>query len=137
MKLDINELISIRHHLHRYPELSTSEQKTAEFITAYLTKLFPTKLITGIGGFGVVACFDSNIKGKSISFRAELDALPSQEAKDLEYSSENNGVAHLCGHDGHAVILLGLGKWQRTIHKMQGRVILVFHPAEETAEGQS
>ena len=79
---------------------------------------------------------DSCIKGATICFRAELDALPIREANSFDYVSEADGIAHLCGHDGHTTILLGLAKWLvDNPAEWKGRVVLIFQPAEETAQG--
>ena len=136
MKNYSEELIALRHHLHRHPELSTYEHHTAELVQKYLNKLSPTELFTGIGGKGIVAIFDSGKQGKSVAFRAELDALPICETNSFEYHSEKPGIAHLCGHDGHTTILMGLAHWlSSNLSQWTGRAILIFQPAEETAEG--
>ncbi|PKN72626.1 MAG: amidohydrolase [Candidatus Cloacimonetes bacterium HGW-Cloacimonetes-3] len=136
MRNYLNELTAIRHHLHRHPELSSCEQNTAEFVHQNLSKLSPTEMITNVGGKGIVAVFDSGKTGKSIGFRAELDALPIMETNRFAHQSEKPGVAHLCGHDGHTTILLGLATWLcDNYDKWTGRAILIFQPAEETAQG--
>ncbi|MDD2332052.1 MAG: amidohydrolase [Candidatus Cloacimonetes bacterium] len=130
------DLIAIRHFLHRNPELSSKEQKTAEYIISHLKKLSVQQLLTGLGGHGVAAVFDSGRSGMTLCFRAELDALPIQETSALAHVSSVPGVAHLCGHDGHATTLLGLADWLNDNPEFwTGKVIILFQPAEETAQG--
>lgn len=95
----------------------------------------PTEIIENVGGTGVIAIFDSAKPGKSVMFRAELDAVPIQETNDFAHASILVGISHKCGHDGHAASLVGLAKLL-SIHKPKsGKVILLFQPAEETGEG--
>ena len=105
-----NELIQLRHWLHAYPELSGVETKTAEHVAAFIGKLHPDKIVTNIGGNGVLVLFDSNKPGKTILFRSELDALPIQEINKFAYRSVTDGISHKCGHDGHTTILCGLAE---------------------------
>ena len=104
----IDPLIALRHELHRYPELSGLEQETAGRIHAFLRPLKPGQLLSMVGGHGVVAIFDSGRPGPEVWFRADMDALPVNETTHLDYASENPGVSHKCGHDGHTAILAGL-----------------------------
>jgi len=132
---DIAELVAFRRHLHQHPELSGSEQATAATIASALGALSPTRLVTGLGGYGVAAVFDSGAEGPTILFRAELDALPIVEETGVAWTSLVHGTAHLCGHDGHMTMLLGLG---RLLHRRPvacGRVVLMFQPAEEDGSG--
>src|SRR5690242_1480193 len=86
-------------HLHRSPELSMQEQETAKYI-AEIVGQWGYDVETGIGKYGIVASMTVGDSGKAIGLRADFDALPIQEVNDLEYKSEVDGVAHLCGHDG-------------------------------------
>ena len=132
----LNEsLVKLRHELHKHPEVSGQEKATAERITNYLKELKPDELITGIGGHGVIATFDSGNAGPALLFRAELDALPIQENNTLDYRSSTKGVSHKCGHDGHATILCGLAEVIAANKPSNGKVHLLFQPAEETGEG--
>jgi len=133
--VNLSNLISFRQLLHQYPEISGHEKETAQRIKEAILPCKPSKLLTNIGGHGVVAIFDSGIKGKNILFRADMDALPIQEINDFNYRSRNEGVAHKCGHDGHSTILLGLAQKLATKPLKKGKIILLFQPAEETGEG--
>ena len=131
-----SDLIEIRKKLHKNPELSGKEKNTSEYIIGILKKLSPDEIITEIGGFGIAAVFDSKKPGTTIMFRAELDALPIPESNNFSYKSSNTGISHKCGHDGHMTILIGLaGKIKLEISNLKGKIILLFQPAEETAEG--
>ena len=132
---DIIELVAFRRQLHRQPELSGQEQETAAMILSALKALSPTGLVTGLGGHGVAAVFDSGKTGPTVLFRAELDALPIVEESGVAWTSLVPGTAHLCGHDGHMAMLVGLG---RLLHRQpieSGRVVLMFQPAEENGSG--
>lgn len=132
----INRLIELRHKIHQYPELSGQEIQTAKTVTEFLKTIGVKEIKTGIAGNGILAVIEGTETGKSILFRCELDALPINEENDLNYSSNRPGKAHLCGHDGHIVILLGLAERLIKIkHLIKGRVVLLFQPAEETAQG--
>ena len=108
--LDLHELTTFRRVLHRYPEVSGSETETAKRITDALGMLEPDQILSGLGGHGVAAIFESGVEGPTVLFRAELDALPIEETTGADWSSTINGVGHLCGHDGHMTMLLGLGR---------------------------
>jgi amidohydrolase len=127
--IDVEE---IRKQIHRLPELSGEEFKTAEFIEGVLDKLgIPNERMAGTGVVGLI----DNGKAKTIILRAELDALPIQEETGLEFSSEVAGKMHACGHDVHIAILLGTAQeLMKKRDKLQCNVKLVFQPAEE-AEG--
>lgn len=131
----MEELIQLRQELHKYPEVSGNEKETANRILLFLSKYSPTKMITNIGGNGILAIYKGKEDGKSILFRCELDALPIQEINSFDYKSIYEGVSHKCGHDGHMVILCGLAK---TLHENsieKGTVMLLFQPAEEDGNG--
>ncbi len=131
----LEKLIQFRHDLHAHPELSGQEQQTARRVTSYLQALNPDDLVTGIGGHGLVATFDSGQSGPALLFRAELDALPIREINTFDYRSRVSGVSHKCGHDGHSVILCGLAEKLAQRRPANGKVYLLFQPAEETGEG--
>jgi len=130
------EVVEIRRHLHRYPELSFQEEKTAAFVAARLDKMgIPHK--KGVAGHGVVGWIDGeNPEKMLIALRADMDALPIQEENDVPYRSENQGVMHACGHDVHTSALLGAAKiLQQTSGEWEGTVQLIFQPAEELLPG--
>lgn len=129
------ELTAFRRALHQYPELSGEEVETAKKIKAALEQLSPTKVLSGLGGHGVAAVFDSGVEGPTVLFRAELDALPIEEQNDIEWSSVSAGKSHVCGHDGHMTMLLGLGRLISRDPVAKGRVVLMFQPAEEDGSG--
>ena len=132
---DINALITFRRLLHQHPEVSGEEEQTAQRIVEALSALAPHQIITGLGGHGVAAVFDSGCDGPTVLFRAELDALPIPEETGLDWTSTTDGKGHLCGHDGHMTILLALGRLLARQPVQQGRVVLMFQPAEENGSG--
>lgn len=131
----ISELIAFRKMLHANPEVSGKEYNTAKSVAEFLKTCTPSKVIENIGGTGIVAVFDSGKPGKSIMFRAELDALPIQEINSFEHASTIKGVSHKCGHDGHAIVLLGLARLLSEQKPKTGKIFLLFQPAEENGEG--
>ncbi|WP_418512871.1 amidohydrolase [Corallibacter sp.] len=133
--METDYLKLFRQNLHKQPELSGSEKNTAKTIASELKKYNPSKIITNLAGFGVIAIFDSNKKGKTIVFRAELDALPIQETNTFPHASKTSHVSHKCGHDGHSTILIGLAQALQKSPLKKGSVVLLFQPAEETGQG--
>lgn len=132
---DILELTELRRTLHQNPELSGEEKETAKAIVAALQPLQPSQILTNLGGHGVAAEFDSGVAGPTVLFRAELDALPIQELADLPWASRVPGKAHMCGHDGHMMFLLALGRIISRKPVAKGRVVLMFQPSEENGAG--
>jgi amidohydrolase len=131
-----SELSAFRKFLHQNAELSGMEKNTADILISKLQEFHPDELITGIGGYGIAAIFNGKESGKTILFRADMDALPIAESNDFEHISMNTDVGHKCGHDGHMTILIGLADVISNIrNNLKGTVILLFQPAEETAEG--
>src|SRR5687767_23387 len=112
-------------HMHRTPELSMQEQDTARYI-ADVVRQWGYDVQTGIGKHGIVASMTVGNSGKAIGLRADFDALPIQEVNDLEYRSQVDGVAHLCGHDGHTTMLLAAGKYLAETKNFDGTVRLIF-----------
>ena len=133
---DLIELTAFRRALHRRPELSGEEVQTARAITAALEPLAPARIVTQLGGHGVAAIFDSAMPGPTVLFRAELDGLPIEEDNPaISWASEVSGKSHVCGHDGHMAMLLGLGRLIARKPVARGRVVLMFQPAEEDGSG--
>ncbi|MEA1876350.1 MAG: amidohydrolase [Bacteroidota bacterium] len=128
------KLVKIRHQLHQNPELANKEIKTAERVSAFMSKLKPDELID-VSKTGKLFVFDSKREGKTSVFRADMDALPISEESNLEYISLNNGIAHSCGHDGHMTIVLGLAEKIANNRPKTGKVVLLFQPAEESEQG--
>lgn len=132
---DIAELTDWRRDLHRHPEVSRDEAGTAARVVAALAPLGPDLVLTGLGGHGVAAVFNGTDPGPMVLFRAELDALPIEEASDAPHRSIVPGKGHLCGHDGHMAILMGLGRLVARKRPSRGGVVLLFQPAEEDGSG--
>ncbi|MDE1895800.1 MAG: amidohydrolase [Rhodospirillales bacterium] len=123
-----------RHYLHTRPELSRQEHETAAFVCARLDELgIPYE--AGIGGHGVVASLKRGGSNRSVGLRADMDALPIPEATGKPYASQNPGVMHACGHDGHTTSLLGAAMLLQNDPDWLGQVHLVFQPAEEGFKG--
>ncbi|MDO9595767.1 MAG: amidohydrolase [Lutibacter sp.] len=131
----IKELVTFRKMLHANPEVSGKEYNTAKSVANFLKTCTPTQVIENIGVTGIVAVFDSKKPGKSVMFRAELDALPIQEINTFSHKSTIDGVSHKCGHDGHTTVLLGLARILSEQKPKTGKVFLLFQPAEEDGEG--
>lgn len=131
-----NEALQIRRYIHANPELSFEEYNTSNFIKKELEKLnIPyTDGYVKTGIVGKIIC--KNPEKRVIALRADMDALPIQEANNVEYKSKNNGVMHACGHDVHTACLLGAAKILNEIkEELQGTIILLFQPAEEKLPG--
>jgi amidohydrolase len=126
---------SIRRDLHRHPELAFQEVRTAGIVAAELSQLgFEVK--TGVAQTGVTGLINGKASGKVILLRFDMDALPIQEETGAEYTSENSGVMHACGHDGHVAIGLTVARLLHNHqHDFDGTVKLIFQPAEEGASG--
>jgi amidohydrolase len=129
-----HDIIRLRHELHRYPELSGHEHGTAEKITEFIGALHPDEVMH-IGKTGRAFIFSGTRAGKTLMFRAELDALPVASLVKAGHKSSIPGISHACGHDGHMAILAGLAKRIAAQRPEAGRVILLFQPAEETGQG--
>jgi len=133
-------IINTRRHLHRNPELSYKEFKTAAFIATELRKLDGLEIVEKVAQTGIVATLKGGISdGPCILLRADMDALPIQEVTsewNKEYKSLNDGVHHACGHDGHVAMLLGAAKVLTGLrHSLKGCVKFLFQPAEEAVGG--
>ncbi|MCS6803517.1 MAG: amidohydrolase [Acidobacteriota bacterium] len=132
---EIIELIQIRRHLHRRPELGFQEEATGRFIASYLREL-GCEVQTGIGGTGVVGLLRGKHSERVVLLRADMDALPIQEAVPSDYQSERPGVMHACGHDGHmAMALMAAQRLNAEKSTLNGSVKFVFQPAEELLSG--
>lgn len=120
-----------RQKIHKNPELSLKEYKTAEFVAEVL-KSIGVDTLTGIGNTGVVGIINGKGKGKVIALRADMDALPIEEKTGLPFASINKGVMHACGHDVHTAMLLGCAHVLSELRdEIYGTVKLIFQPAEE------
>lgn len=132
---DIAELTAWRRHLHTMPEISGEEAATAAEVRGFVAATGPDRLLTGLGGHGVAAVYDSGVPGPTVMFRAELDALPIQEQSAHGHVSAVPGKAHLCGHDGHMATLAALARGLGRQRPLRGRAVLMFQPAEENGAG--
>ena len=126
---------NLRHELHANPELSGEEVQTAKRLREQLKSTKPDLILSGIGGHGFVAVYDSGRPGLNLMFRSELDALPIQENSGQKYTSNTDGIGHLCGHDGHSSTLYLLGSVLGKNKPKTGSVTLLFQPAEEDGSG--
>jgi amidohydrolase len=136
--LNLNQLdllFSLRHDLHRSPELSGEESETAKRIADFLAPYKPDLVLENIGGNGLAVVFSGKYPGPCIVFRAELDALPIQDLGSANYKSQRAEKAHACGHDGHMTIIAGVATALAKNKLERGKLVLLFQPAEETGEG--
>ncbi|MCP3676490.1 MAG: amidohydrolase [Deltaproteobacteria bacterium] len=128
-------LIKYRRKIHNRPELSGCEEETATYVAAIL-EASGIDVRRNVGGHGVVGLIKGKGGGKTIAIRADMDALPLQDAKETDYASEVEGVMHSCGHDVHTAILLGVATvLSRLKGEFDGSVKLIFQPSEEEAVG--
>jgi len=130
-----SEVVEIRRHIHKHPELSFEEINTSEFIQKKLDE-YGIEYTTGYVKYGVLGVIKGSEDGKIVALRTDIDALPIQENNTEEFSSENKNVMHACGHDVHLASLLGTAKILNQIKdELKGTVLLVFQPAEEKLPG--
>ncbi|QGX98237.1 amidohydrolase [Roseovarius faecimaris] len=129
------QMTAWRQHLHAHPELGFDCHETAGFVVEQLRSFGITEIETGIATSGVVAILHGKGEGPTIGLRADMDALPIDEATGLSYASENAGKMHACGHDGHTTMLLGAARYLAETRNFAGRVALIFQPAEEGPGG--
>ncbi|AMP00177.1 amidohydrolase family protein [Collimonas arenae] len=125
-----DELIEIRRHIHRHPELSYEEFNTSDLVAAKL-QAWGYAVTRNIGGTGLVGTLSVGDSKRSIGVRADMDALPIHEKTGLPYASCHDGKMHACGHDGHTTMLLGAARHLARTRNFHGIVNLIFQPAEE------
>jgi hippurate hydrolase len=130
------DLTAIRRDIHANPELGFQEVRTSA-LAANALQALGYQVHRGVGKTGVVGVLEGkrNSSGKSIGLRADMDALPILEQGEAGYASNNLGVMHACGHDGHTAILLGAARYLAETRNFDGRVVLIFQPAEEGLGG--
>jgi len=131
----IDEVVELRRHFHRHPEVSFSEHETSVRITERLKELgleiqpCPTET-------GAVAMLDTGKPGKTVMLRADIDALPILEESGVDFQSDEEGRMHACGHDAHIAMMLGVARTLvDRIYDLGGRYLFVFQPAEEIVSG--
>ncbi len=128
------EFISLRRDIHQHPELAFEEHRTAALVADKLEG-WGYAVERGIGGTGVVGTLVRGTGGKRLGIRADMDALPIDEATGLDYASANAGVMHACGHDGHTAMLLAAARHLAEQGQFNGTLHLIFQPAEEGGGG--
>jgi hippurate hydrolase len=130
------EITAWRHDLHAHPELMYDVHRTAGYVAEKLREFGCDDVVTGLGRTGVVGVIRGR-KGKTgaIGLRADMDALPIEEATNLAYRSTTPGKMHACGHDGHTAMLLGAAKYLSETRNFAGDAVVIFQPAEEGGAG--
>lgn len=130
-----DEIVQNRRYLHQHPELSFEEKETPQFIATHLRE-YDIEVQENIGGRGVVGIIHGEHPGKTIALRADFDALPIHDHKDVPYKSTVSGIMHACGHDGHTASLLAVSKvLQKHKKYLHGTVKVIFQHAEEKPPG--
>ena len=130
----VGEFIQLRRDIHRHPELAFEEHRTAELVASKL-ELWGYQVHRGLGGTGVVGTLRRGTSTRSLGLRADMDALPIQEASGAEWSSTKPGLMHACGHDGHTAMLLAAAHELALNSDFDGVLHLIFQPAEEGGGG--
>jgi amidohydrolase len=133
-----DEIAAWRHDLHAHPELMYDVQRTAATVADKLKAFGCDEVVTGIGRTGVVGVIrgrKGSGSGKTIGLRADMDALPIEEATGLSYKSTVPGKMHACGHDGHTAMLLGAARYLAETRNFDGTAVVIFQPAEEGGAG--
>ncbi|NNE20981.1 MAG: amidohydrolase [Rhizobiales bacterium] len=132
-----DEITAWRRDIHAHPELLFEVHRTAGIVADKLRAFGIDEVVTGIAKTGVVGVIhgNTNDSGKVIGLRADMDALPIQEIRDLEHKSGTDGAMHACGHDGHTSMLLGAAKYLAETRNFDGTAIVIFQPAEEGGGG--
>jgi amidohydrolase len=128
------EITAIRRDLHAHPELRYEEHRTADVVAQNLER-WGIEVARGIGGTGVVGTLRQGSSPRAIGLRADMDALPIEEANHFEHRSRHAGRMHACGHDGHTAMLLAAARHLAQHRPFDGTVHLIFQPAEEGGAG--
>ncbi|HNT78664.1 MAG TPA: M20 family metallopeptidase [Anaerolineae bacterium] len=130
-----HELSATRRDFHMHPELSGQEQRTAGIVADKLRE-YGLKVSTGVGGHGVIGLLEGKRDGPIVAWRADMDAVPGDEILNAPYKSCVPGVIHICGHDAHTTIGLGIAQVLAAMRdQVTGQVKFIFQPAEETVVG--
>ncbi len=131
------EITAWRRDLHENPEILFETHRTSAIVADKLKEFGCDEIVTGIGRTGVVGVINgkSDSSGKVIGLRADMDALPIHEQTGLDYKSKVDGAMHACGHDGHTAMLLGAAKYLAETRNFDGKVVVIFQPAEEGGGG--
>ncbi|MEI8303196.1 MAG: M20 aminoacylase family protein [Burkholderiales bacterium] len=123
-----------RRDIHAHPELGFEETRTAALVAEQLAA-FGIEVHRGVGRTGVVGVLRNGSSGRSVGLRADMDALPVEEANHFEHRSRHAGRMHACGHDGHTAMLLGAARYLAATRRFDGTVNFIFQPAEEGLGG--
>jgi hippurate hydrolase len=126
----VDDMVSVRRCIHQHPELAFEEKATAALVADKLES-WGFAVSRGIGGTGVVGQLVNGSSKRAIGLRADMDALPITEATGLTYASQQPGLMHACGHDGHTAMLLGAAAYLAKTRRFSGVLNLIFQPAEE------
>ncbi|MAY87004.1 MAG: amidohydrolase [Pseudooceanicola sp.] len=131
------EITEWRRDIHQNPEILFETHRTSALVAEKLGEFGCDEVVTGIGRTGVVGVIKgkANGSGKVIGLRADMDALPINEATGLDYASKTPNAMHACGHDGHTAMLLGAAKYLAETRNFDGTVVVIFQPAEEGGGG--
>ena len=129
-----DEFIAVRRDIHRHPEMGYKEYRTSDLVAEQLQQ-WGYAVTRGLGGTGVVGQLRRGSGGKTLGLRADMDALPIEEATGLPYASCTAGIMHACGHDGHTAMLLAAAKHIAHNVHFSGTLNLIFQPAEEGLGG--
>ncbi|CAN7667265.1 M20 aminoacylase family protein [Rhizobium sp. LjRoot258] len=129
------EMMAWRRDFHAHPEFGFEEQRTSKLVASKLREFGLDDVVEGVGGTGVVATLKRGNGNRAIALRADMDALRINEQANLTYRSQNQGIMHACGHDGHTAMLLGAAKILAEEGGFDGTVRLIFQPAEEWGKG--
>lgn len=128
-------LIEIRRTIHMHPELGFEEVETSKLVAQWLEK-FGLRVQRGMATTGVVGLLQGKKPGKTVAIRADMDALPMEEARPVPYASKVKGKMHACGHDAHVAMLLGVARFFSSIpDRVKGNIKWIFQPAEEGGGG--
>ena len=130
----VGEFIQLRRDIHRHPELAFEEHRTSDLVAAKLES-WGYAVHRGLGGTGVVGTLKRGQSNRSLGIRADMDALPIQEATGVAWASSKPGLMHACGHDGHTAMLLAAARVIAEDVNFDGTLHLIFQPAEEGAGG--
>jgi hippurate hydrolase len=128
------EMTGWRRDIHAHPELGFEEQRTSDLVATQLAA-FGIEVHRGVGRTGVVGVLRAGSSKRAVGLRADMDALPIQEANTFDHRSRHEGRMHACGHDGHTTMLLGAAKYLAATRNFDGTVHFIFQPAEEGIGG--
>lgn len=136
LEQEFDNMVDFRRDMHMYPELSHHEEKTPEKIAQFYKDLGVEDVRTKVGGRGVIATLEGGKPGRTVALRADFDALPIHDAKDVEYKSKIDGVMHACGHDIHTSTLLHVAKVLfANKDEVPGKIVFLHQFAEEVIPG--